>query len=291
MLNRRTTSTDSYYTTGFILRRVCWVSQLRLGKQKGYSPIPVPSHLHCSHRYSPSLLFHYTINLSLYLLFFLASLRFLSLVSRFKMDLSLSTDSPWMLYVSSTFLLILYLWISFVSLVSILSAVGSVHYTLWSVSLFYLCYTLYSLSLYVATFSVSFLYSIRYTLWFFALSLSQCLSIRYTLWFFGLSLYQCLFYTLYSLVYHFYGIWLSRSFITLRCFHTVYGRFCIFAPLGYFSLRPSMIILAVSNPGWERSFPISSSASHECIGFSALDRKQPIHSPQRFSVMEIVSWS
>ena len=179
-----------------------------------------------------------------------------------------------MSYLSSTFLLILYLWISFVSLVSILSALGSVHYTLWSVSLFYLHYTLYSLSLYVATFSVSFLYSIRYTLWFFALSLSQCL-----------------FYTLYSLVYYsMVSCCLGPlSLGSLRCFHTVYDWFCIFAPLGYFSLRPSMIILAVSNPGWERSFPISSNASHECIGLSALDLKQPIHSPQRSSVMEIVS--
>ena len=108
---------------------------------------------------------------------------------------------------------------------------------------------------------------------------------------FGLSLSQCLFYTLYSLVYHsMVSCCLGPlSLGSLRCFHTVYDWFCIFAPLGYFSLRPSMIILAVSNPGWERSFPISSNASHECIGLSALDLKQPIHSPQRSSVMEIVS--
>ena len=66
------------------------------------------------------------------------------------------------------------------------------------------------------------------------------------------------------------GIWLSKSFIVsnpcLHCSMVVRESACL---LVVYFLRPSMITLAASKPGWESNFPSSSMVVHECTGISA----------------------
>ena len=133
------------------------------------------------------------------------------------------------------------------------------------------------------------LYAILFALFFTLLSLlytiryvSLCchflsvFSIRYTLWFTNWLVSCCL-----SPIHLAFPRRLSQSRVGSLSL-------CLW---DYFSLRPSMIILAFSNPGWESIFPISSRASQECNGVSALDLRHPIQFPHRSRVIEIVSWS
>ena len=117
--------------------------------------------------------------------------------------------------------------------------------------------------------------SIRYTLCFFCSHLLFWVSIRYTLCFFPFSSILTIISVSirYTLSLTTSGIWLSKSFIVsnpfLHCSMVVRKSACL--SVAYF-LRPSMITLAASNPGWESNFPSSSMAVHECPGISAFER-------------------
>ena len=92
-----------------------------------------------------------------------------------------------------------------------------------------------------------------------------------------------LMFVLYSLVTT-CGILLSKSCITWNSSYQ-----CSMAV--YLSTVNSLFFILVvpSNLGWDNNFPTSSSIALEYLDISTLLKKQPMHSPHRVSVTEIVS--
>ena len=158
-----------------------------------------------------------------------------------------------------------------VLLFTIISSV-SILYTLVLFALILNVYTLCSILFYFHYyFSVYTLYSLFLLFSLLILSVYTLCSLAFFFLFFSSSILTIISMSIrYTLRFTTSGIRLSKSLIVsnpcLHCSMVVRESACL---LVVYFLRPSMITLAASKPGWESNFPSSSMVVHECTSISA----------------------